>query len=341
MYYSPPMGVVKRAYQLIKLIGITWQRVSPQRISMTHHKLKLPPGIKKAGNLVEWPKKVYNKTPMNTAEPLSGNPGKQPVLLIHGLAASRHDWVYLDPALKAAGYYTYSIDLLGHGSGSRPTSINDYQYQYLSEDFVNWVDRLKLDQPPVLLGHSLGGYLALDYALHAGHAVRGLVLIAPFYSQKQLPALMRFIYKVPFLGAAGMRLAPQWLIQLGIENDRVDGQSLTPKAQQQMALDTKRASPQVFYFPRSLPDLTPELPNVKISSLVIWGEIDHTLNPHSFPALVKALPSAQGHSVGAIGHQPHLGKSEIVNNLVLKFLEEINHHSIKPDALPSPASFKT
>jgi pimeloyl-ACP methyl ester carboxylesterase len=278
---------------------------------------------------------------MKAANPLPGNPGKLPVLLIHGLTASRHDWAYLDPALKAAGYCTYSIDLLGHGSGSRPSSTSDYQYQCLRDDFVNWVDRLKLDQPPVLMGHSLGGYLALDYALHAGNPVSGLVLIAPFYSQKQLPAFMRLLYKIPFLGAAGMRLAPQWLIQLGIENDRVDGQSLTPKAQRQMALDTKRASPQVFYFPRSLPDLTPELPKIKLSSLVIWGEIDHTLHPHSYPDLVKALPSAQGHRVGAIGHQPHLGKSEIVNSLVLKFLEELDHHTIKPAALRNPAEVET
>jgi pimeloyl-ACP methyl ester carboxylesterase len=278
---------------------------------------------------------------MKTAKPLPGNPGKLPVLLIHGLAASRHDWVYLDPALKAAGYRTYSIDLLGHGSGSRPSSTKDYQHQRLSEDFNSWMDCLKLDQPPVLMGHSLGGYLGLDYALHSGKPVSGLVLIAQFYSRKQLPALMRLLYKIPFLGAAGMRLAPQWLIQLGIENNRVDGQSLTPKAQRQMALDTKRASPQVFYFPRSLPDLTSELPKIKISSLVIWGEIDHTLHPRSYPPLVKALPSAQGHRVGAIGHQPHLGKSEIVNNLVLKFLEELNHHNIKPAVLPNTAEVET
>jgi len=274
---------------------------------------------------------------MNNVKPLSGNPDNLPVILIHGLASSRYDWVYLEPALKSAGYRTYSIDLLGHGSGARPASINDYHYQCLSDDFINWVDHLKLGQPPILVGHSLGAYLALDYALRKVSAVRGLVLISPFYSQKQLPMLMRFFYKVPFLGAAGMGLAPQWLIQLGIENDHVDGQSLTPKAQRQMALDTKRASPRVLYFPRSLPDLTPELSKIKLTSLVIWGEKDPTLNPHSYLPLVNALPSAQGHSIGAIGHQPHLGKSEIVNNLTLKFLDDINDHTMKPAALPDSA----
>jgi pimeloyl-ACP methyl ester carboxylesterase len=253
----------------------------------------------------------------------SGKPTKLPVILIHGLAASRYDWVYLEPVLKAAGYLTHSLDLLGHGDGSKPENIHEYQYKCLQQYFVSWVDTLQLSAPPVLIGHSLGGYLALDYVLHANRPVSGLLLISPFFSGQQLSAIMRLLYRVPFLGAAGMRLVPQWLIQFGIDMDPIDGHSLSMAARRQMAEDTKRASPQILYFPRTLPDLTPELSCITVTSLVIWGEKDHTLNPHSFPALVDAMPAALGHPVPAIGHQPHLGKSELVNNLALEFLDKI------------------
>jgi pimeloyl-ACP methyl ester carboxylesterase len=260
---------------------------------------------------------------MNTNKPSPGQADRLPVILIHGLAASHYDWVYLDPALQAAGYHTYSLDLLGHGDGARPEAIDDYQYKCLQQDFVTWVSDLKLDNPPVLVGHSLGGYLALDYALHGGRPISGLLLISPFFSGRQLPFLMRWLYRVPFLGAAGMRLAPRWLIQFGIDIDPIDGQALSPKARRQMAADTKRAAPQIFYFLRTLPDLSTDLSKINIPALVIWGEKDHTLNSHSFRPLVEALPSAIGQAVPHIGHQPHLGKSDIVNRLALEFLNNI------------------
>jgi pimeloyl-ACP methyl ester carboxylesterase len=271
---------------------------------------------------------------MNTKNPSFGMPTRHPILLIHGLAASRHDWSYLDPALKAAGYQTYSLDLLGHGDGYRPEKVEHYQYESLQRDFITWVDSLMLDSPPVLVGHSLGGYLALDYALHAGRPINGLLLIAPFYSRRQLSALMRLFYRLPFFGALGMRLAPQWLIQFGIDIDPIDGQFLSSKARHQMAEDTKRASPQIYYLPRSFPDLTSELSKITVSSLVIWGENDHTLNPSSFPTLVEAMPAARGYAVPVIGHQPHLGKSEIVNTLALEFLKNIPHAPVKTKELP-------
>ncbi len=266
---------------------------------------------------------------MDTKNTSPGKPGGLPVILIHGLAASRYDWVYLDPILQAAGFPTYSLDLLGHGDGARPGGIDDYQYKCLQGDFINWVDSLNLEKPPVLVGHSLGGYLALDYVLHASRPVCGLLLISPFFSGRQLPAHLRFFYRVPILGAVGMRLVPQWLIQFGIELDPIDGQSLSPRARRQMAKDTKRAAPQVFYFPRTLPDLTPDLPAINVSTLVIWGEKDPTLNPHSYQTLVDALPSASGHPIPDIGHQPHLGKSDVVNGLAVEFLNRIPVAALK------------
>lgn len=252
----------------------------------------------------------------------SKNFARLPVILIHGLAASRHDWAYLDPELNSAGYPTYSLDLLGHGDGTKPENVDEYQYECLQQDFLSWLDSLNLTTPPVLVGHSLGGYLALDCALHSKQPISGLLLISPFYSGNQLSAGLRLLYRLPKFSAFAMQHLPLWLIQLGIDIDLADGQVLTPKTRRQMALDTKRASPQIFYFPRTLPDLTPELGMISVPSLVIWGERDHTLNPRSFPHLVDAIPSASGYAVPGIGHQPHLGKSETVNRMALTFLRD-------------------
>lgn len=267
----------------------------------------------------------------------SGKEAKLPVILIHGLASSHYDWDYLEPALQSAGYLTFSLDLLGHGDSLKPGNTRDYQYKCLREDFFCWVDGLKLDLPPVLVGHSLGGYLALDYALRSRHPVSGLLLISPFYSGRQLPVIMRIFYKAPLFGVLGMRLAPQWLIQFSIDMDPVDGKTLSPRARRQMAADTKRAAPEVLYFPRTLPDLTAELPKISTMSLVVWGEKDSTLNPSSFPPLVAAMPGAHGRVIPAIGHQPHLGKSEVVNEIALEFLGNLPVAAVHPAVQGVPA----
>lgn len=273
-------------------------------------------------NNFEAAKIAYNVSHMQMRKNIPDMSARLPVILIHGLAASHHDWAYLDPALKEAGYTTYSLDLLGHGDGSKPENVDEYQYKCLQEDFLSWMDSLKLDTPPVLVGHSLGGYLALDCALHSNRPISGLLLIAPFYSCNQLSAMMRLLYRLPRFGAFVMQYLPQWLIQLGIDIDLADGRVLSTKTRRQMALDTKRASPQVFYFPRSLPDLTLELNKISVPSLIIWGEKDHTLNPRSFPPLIDAISTSSGYAVPGIGHQPHLGKSETVNRMALTFLRD-------------------
>ena len=87
-----------------------------------------------------------------------------PVIMIHGVAASLHDWDDLSPELAKEGYASYALDLLGHGDSPRLDS-RAYQMDWLFEHFLNWMNSLHLTQPAILVGHSLGGYIALEYAL--------------------------------------------------------------------------------------------------------------------------------------------------------------------------------
>src|SRR5512134_1890002 len=88
-----------------------------------------------------------------------------PVLLVHGLAASLHDWDMLLPDLAAHGFAGYAVDLLGHGESAKPSSLDDYTSDSTFAHLEEWVESLQLGEPAVLVGHSLGGYLSLQYAL--------------------------------------------------------------------------------------------------------------------------------------------------------------------------------
>src|SRR5258706_471544 len=122
-----------------------------------------------------------------------------PVILIHGLAASIFDWVDLTPELVAAGYAVYALDLLCHGQSLKPRELDQYHVDKIFEHLDGWIDSLKLDRPLILVGHSLGGSLSIEYSLRSPEKFRALVLTDTFYALDHLSALLLFHYKRPLI----------------------------------------------------------------------------------------------------------------------------------------------
>ncbi len=250
-----------------------------------------------------------------------------PVILIHGVAASIFDWVDLTPELVAAGYAVYALDLLGHGQSLKPKELDQYHVDRIFEHLDGWIDSLKLDTPLILVGHSLGGYLSIEYALRYPEKVRALVLSDAFYTLDQLPALLRFHYKRPLINLGLISYAPRWLIRLSLElsglfirNGYVVPTSKAGRAQ--TANDYKRASPGIYNILATTRDLTPVLAQVTAPALVIWGVHDQSLSPKSFPKLAAALPNARTVAMQA-GHVPHQSHAGEYNRHVLEFLRSL------------------
>ena len=246
-----------------------------------------------------------------------------PVIMIHGIAASLYDWKRMTSELASQGYSGYALDLLGHGESAKPDQPGEYQVETLYNHFNDWVTELNFATPPVLVGHSLGGYLSLLHAIRYPEKVRGLVLIDPFYSPGQLSPFLRLLRTRPKLGSRAMNVAPEWLIHTLLGWDPETANNFSPEVRQQIATDYKRSSPYFVYITKDLSDLTPNLRQVKKPTQIIWGEHDRTLNPSTFPKLAKTLPNASSHMVPKCGHQPHIGKPYLVNQLTLNFLASL------------------
>ena len=101
------------------------------------------------------------------------------MILIHGMAASLHDWQSMLPALERAGYHSYALDLPGHGESAKPQDDRYYHTQAIYQQLEDWIYSLKLDQPAYLVGHSLGGYFSLEFAHRNPQLVLGMALIDP------------------------------------------------------------------------------------------------------------------------------------------------------------------
>jgi pimeloyl-ACP methyl ester carboxylesterase len=247
-----------------------------------------------------------------------------PVVFLHGWGASWHHWQFSLPAVARAGFLAYAPDLLGHGESVKPASQEDYLIPTFVESFSDWVENIGLKKL-LLVGHSMGGYVCLEYARSRPEHVAGLVLINPLYSPDQFfrsgggPRLRWRALRLPNLGEFFFRLAPEWLIRAGLDFNRFDSPALPVETRCQMARDYKRASPRIVHTIFSIEDLYPFLSKMRVPAMVVWGDKDLTLAPSSFQRLRQSLPDCQAHCFVGRGHSPHLAESGRFNDLLLTF----------------------
>ncbi|MFS0674434.1 alpha/beta fold hydrolase [Ornithinibacillus sp. 179-J 7C1 HS] len=98
-----------------------------------------------------------------------------PVVLLHSGGVDLREWTYITPLL-AEHYKVVTFD--ARGIGKSPSPLNQVNYV---EDLLSILNHLKLDKA-TLIGHSIGGQIATEFALNYPERVKKLVLIGPSLS---------------------------------------------------------------------------------------------------------------------------------------------------------------
>jgi alpha-beta hydrolase superfamily lysophospholipase len=139
------------------------------------------------------------------------------VVMVHGLGG--HSGLF-KPAVQylvAQGYEIYAFDLRGHGrSPGQRGYINSWaEFREDLRLFLQQIPAHRADasRPCFLWGHSLGGTIALDYALRSPDDLKGLIVTAPALGKVKIAA-----FKLA-LGWALSRIAPRFSLKLGLRND--------------------------------------------------------------------------------------------------------------------------
>jgi pimeloyl-ACP methyl ester carboxylesterase len=98
----------------------------------------------------------------------------RPLVFLHGIGASSQTWARGMEFLEDR-YTVAAIDLMGHGDSPVPEDPAEYSRDKALDD----IDELlaTFDQPAVLVGHSLGGYLAMAHAATRPGVVKGIVVL--------------------------------------------------------------------------------------------------------------------------------------------------------------------
>lgn len=98
-----------------------------------------------------------------------------PLALCHGFSGSAHDFALNVDAL-ATGRRVLALDHRGHGRSSKVGDVNGYDFAQLAADLVALIEHA-VDGPVDLLGHSMGGRIALEIVLERPDLVRSLILM--------------------------------------------------------------------------------------------------------------------------------------------------------------------
>jgi pimeloyl-ACP methyl ester carboxylesterase len=244
----------------------------------------------------------------NLIPPAETTSSAWPLLLSHGYGATSDMFAPNVPAL-AAHRKVVTWDLRGHGTSQSPADPECYSADNAIADMAALLDELGLERA-VLGGHSLGGFLSLDFTLAFPHRVAALVLIdtGPGYRNDEA----RDAWNRRALATAD-RLAERGADALGTSTELHAGAHRDVSG---LILAARHTLTQ-----RDAHVLA-GLPSIGVPTLVVVGADDtHFLAAADY--MTAKIPAARKVVIPDAGHAPNIDQPEKFNAELLAFLSEI------------------
>lgn len=249
--------------------------------------------------------------------------GKDPVLVwLHGSGSGAGGYSNFKgnyPFLAEHGYRNLVIDLLGYGYSDKPDNI-EYPIELFVECVKQTLDHVGVSRY-TLLGNSLGGAVALRFAVdHPGNVER-LVLLAPGGIENQpdyflMPAMATM--KEVFMSAKPV--TEERLRYFFEEAMVVDKSFITDELTHERFEMMKLQNPQVIKTMK-VPNMSERLGEIKCPALGFWG-INEKLMPESgILRLAKGMPQMRMILVPQAGHWVMIEHRDLFNRMVLDFLK--------------------
>lgn len=238
----------------------------------------------------------------------------KPVLLLHGLLGS---WRYWMPTMEALAEHhrTYALDFLGFGDSDKPGK--DYSLDSYVEQTRNFLDGLGIAQVS-LIGHSLGGVVALRMALEHPQRVDKVILVETPIHGGALSATLR-AGRNPLARLMGgtrammgvwmralKRVSAAWTEmydEIVEDTDKLDYAAVEQAMENLLALD-----------------LRPQLARLYTHTLVIFGAKDEFVDPAQAALFDGTVATAQVVVLEDSRHFPFLDEPGKFNRLVQEFL---------------------
>jgi pimeloyl-ACP methyl ester carboxylesterase len=262
---------------------------------------------------------------------VAGSEEAEPLLLMHGLGATKASWLTVLPQL-AARYRVIVVDLPGFGRSSKP--IGRYDAAWFCGHICRFLDSMKIDRCHVA-GNSLGGKVAMELAMLDPSRVIDIMCLCPASAFSDRPMLRLVQLLRPELGAA-VGFVPRSRVRKTIES-LFSNSGLLEGVWIEAAIDdftrvwrNPKARGAFFAAARSIYLEEPHgeagfftrLELMETPSLFVYGEQDSIIT-HRFSESIRAcLPSAEVHVWPDCGHVPQIEHPERTAEVMLDFMSQ-------------------
>lgn len=236
----------------------------------------------------------------------------QPVVLLPPFPFDRRIWSVTVPTIVAAGYRAIAVDYPGFGeSPPEEFSIAD-----LADATAALLDKLGLERA-ILMGMSMGGYVALAFAQRFPARLRALILAdtraagdsdgARQGRAKALETIATRGVDMYLAGALPLQLSPDAPVEVLNAVTRLAAKDPTALATAIAAL-------------RDRPDRTTEAPRIACPTLVVVGAADQITPAAEMKTMAQAIPGARFVELPAAGHLSNIQATQAFNRTVADFL---------------------
>ena len=248
---------------------------------------------------------------------------KKHVLFIHGIGASLVGWRDIPDALSEL-FHTISVDLIGFGGSEKPTTA-DYSIKGFSKFIFDFLQAIDLkDEKICIVGHSLGGYIALQFAFENKDLVEKLVLIDP---SGKLDGPTPLLSSYRDAANEPNSILKYEKLKKVFESMYSLSSALLPMVVG-IFLDTIEKPGALNAFNYAFDDSTgkgigsDKLKVIEdIPCLIMWGANDNWINPKEYAEkFLCDLPNARLEIIPDAGHAPFIEKTAIVYERIHTFL---------------------
>jgi pimeloyl-ACP methyl ester carboxylesterase len=267
--------------------------------------------------------------------------GGPPVLLVHGWLSSSRIWEQLAPRL-AQRFTVYTLDLVGFGESDKP--LSGYGVRNGGRLLYAFCAHFGLTRTGVI-GHDLGGAMAVKLAADHPDVVGRLVLVATPADEDQidLPTPL-WLATLPVIGpifyALGRAAAP--VRKLWMRPFVADPGDLTEEVVEDAGRSTPAAASQTLSISRreiARGRLVRQARIIKTPLLLVAGEDDQIVDPQAVSAWAASVDQAEICLLDACGHLPMIERTAEFNAQVLAFLTGDSRYLEYAETPPETAEY--
>lgn len=234
------------------------------------------------------------------------NNGKYAIIFIHGAGGSHKHWS-CQTAELGQKFLTIAVDLPGHGDseGGPCKKIGDYS------DFIYDFAGRVLGTKFFLAGHSMGGAIAMDFALRYPNKLNGLILIGTGARLRVAPSILNTF-------AAG-ELLPQFI-------SYAYSDTASPDLIKQAEIEMANTDPSIYYNDFLACDMfnySEHIQAINTPTLVLGATADRLTPPKYSHYLAENIPNSQLQIIEQAGHMMMLEKPQQTNASIEKFITSI------------------